>query len=89
MTYNPSIDVLLSDLRDDFLPCKLLREAAAGEIERLRKGIQDYLDGNYPHSRSYRPDACPHGLLWFNGDCDQCAEEHFQKLLARTQGESK
>jgi len=53
----------------------------ADEIERLRKGIQDYLDGNYPHSRSYRPDACPHGLLWFNGDCDQCIEEHFRKLL--------
>jgi hypothetical protein len=51
------------------------------EIGRLRKGIQDYLDGNYPHSRSYRPNACPHGLLWFNGDCDQCAEEHFTKLL--------
>jgi hypothetical protein len=51
------------------------------EIARLRKGIQDYLDGNYPHSRSYRPNACPHGLLWFNGDCDQCAEEHFTKLL--------
>ena len=27
---------------------------AAEEIERLRKGIQDYLDGNDLHPRSYR-----------------------------------
>ena len=55
------------------------------EIARLRKGIQDYLDGNYPHPRSYRPGKCPHGWYYFN-ECEQCTDEHFHKLLAVTIG---
>jgi hypothetical protein len=57
---------------------------AADEIERLRKGIQDFLDGNYPHPRSYRAQGpqttCPHGRYYYE-DCNSCDSEHFQKLL--------
>ena len=57
---------------------------ASSEIERLRKGIQDYLDGNYASSRSYRAQGpqttCPHGHYYYE-DCGQCIDEHFQRLL--------
>ena len=60
---------------------------AAEEIERLRKGIQDYLDGNYLHPRSYRVEGpqtrCPHGINYWDA-CEDCIDEHFQKLLTQT-----
>ncbi len=53
------------------------------EIERLRKGIQDYLDGNYPHPRSYRGGdmKCPHERYYYE-ECESCNDEYFAKLLA-------
>lgn len=55
------------------------------EVERLRKGIQDFLDGNYDNPRSYRaqgPQAkCPHGHYYYE-DCNSCDSEHFAKLLS-------
>jgi hypothetical protein len=50
------------------------------EAERLRQGIQDYLDGNYKSARSYRPGKCPHGLWYFN-ECENCNDEYFHSLL--------
>lgn len=58
---------------------------AANEIERLRKGIQDYLDGNYENPRQHRPDldACKHGMPWYS-ECITCDCEHFIALLSDT-----
>jgi len=55
---------------------------AADEIERLRKGIQDYLDGNYEHPRNHRPDLgeCKHGIPWY-AECACCDCDHFTALL--------
>lgn len=52
---------------------------------RLRKGIQDYLDGNYPNPRDARArgpqEKCPHGQFYWES-CENCIEAHFMKLLA-------
>lgn len=65
-------------------------EEAAAEIERLRKGIQDYLDGNYDHPRKYRAQGpqtkCPHGKLYWDA-CDGCIDDYFTKLLANSNGD--
>lgn len=57
----------------------LMRDAA-DEIERLRKGIQDMLDGNYPHPRSYRPKQCPHGAEYWH-ECPSCNDAALQAIL--------
>lgn len=56
--------------------------AIIDERDRLRKGVQDFLDGNYSNPRSYRHDtgACPHGQPYYQ-DCGECNDEHFRKLL--------
>lgn len=57
------------------------------EADRLRKGIQDYLDGNYEHPRKNRgldPQLrCPHGMFYWD-DCGNCIDEHFSRLLGET-----
>lgn len=55
---------------------------ASEEIARLRKGIQDYLDGNYVNPRKFRAGAgkCAHGQYWFE-DCGECIDFHFADLL--------
>lgn len=61
------------------------RDELAAEVKRLRKGIQDYLDGDYPHPRSYRGGGaqkqCPHGRYYYE-NCESCIDEHFHALLA-------
>jgi len=56
----------------------------AAEIARLRKGIQDYLDGNYVGPRAGRKDGaqtrCPHGMFYWDA-CENCIDEHFAALL--------
>ena len=54
-----------------------LREAA-DEIERLRKGIQDYLDGDYGRQQYFKTkhDKCPHGLFGWES-CENCIDAHF------------
>lgn len=54
-------------------------EALEGEIARLRKGIQDYLDGDY-EPKVKKIDKCPHGLYGYEA-CEECISEHFQRLL--------
>lgn len=57
------------------------------EIDRLRKGIQDYLDGNYGRSKHFKSkhDKCPHGLFSWEA-CENCIDEHFTALLAVPNG---
>jgi hypothetical protein len=55
-------------------------DSLRNEVARLRKGIQDFLDGNYENPRLHRPSKCGHGRLWFEG-CDECDAAHFEKLL--------
>lgn len=58
----------------------VLMDEAADEIARLRRGIQDMLDGNYPHPRAHRPGRCPHGV-WFYEECPACTDEALQAIL--------
>jgi hypothetical protein len=59
-------------------PCSA--ERAAREIERLRKGIQDYLDGDY-EPKITKMDKCQHGLYGYE-HCENCSDEHFARVLA-------
>lgn len=58
------------------------------EIFRLRKGIQDYLDGDYGRNQYFKTkhDKCPHGLFGWES-CENCIDAHFTALLSN--GESK
>ncbi len=53
---------------------------AWAEVFRLRKGIQDYLHGDY--SRVAKNDKCQHGCYGFEG-CEQCIDDYFEKLIAQ------
>ena len=56
---------------------------AASEIERLRKGIRAYLDGNYDHPRAHRhgpTKGCKHGRFYYE-DCCECDADYFSVLL--------
>ena len=46
---------------------------------KLRKGLQDYEDGNYEHAR--RINKCKHDRYGYEG-CEQCIDDHMQTLLA-------
>jgi len=50
------------------------------ELNRLRKGIQDYLDGNFGPDFPTKYDTCPHKKFGWE-DCGQCIDEHFTTLL--------
>lgn len=54
-------------------------EKAANEIARLRKGIQDYLDGDY-EPKVKKIDKCPHGRYGYEA-CEGCIDAWFAKLL--------
>lgn len=54
------------------------------EISRLRKGIQDYLDGDY-EPKVKKIDKCPHGQYGYEA-CEECISEHFQRLLTPPPG---
>lgn len=58
--------------------------ALAQEVERLRAGVQAFLDENYDHPRQHRPMSCRHGIAYWM-DCGQCNDEHFTRLLALSQ----
>ena len=66
---------------DDFAS-KIANQCFEAEqtAEKLRKGIQDFLDGEYHHPRSCRPQPCEHDNYWWE-DCNQCDEAHFMKVL--------
>jgi len=50
------------------------------EAERLRKGIQDYLDGNYGRNIPNKVDTCEHRLFKWEA-CENCIDAHFLRLL--------
>lgn len=56
--------------------------SAADEIDRLRKGIQDYLDGDYGRDKHFetKHDICPHGHFSWES-CEPCIDEHFTAVL--------
>lgn len=49
------------------------------EIERLRAGIQNFINGDY-EPRIKKIEKCKHGLYGYE-DCGSCASEHFEQLL--------
>jgi hypothetical protein len=49
------------------------------ESTRLRKGIQDYLDGDY-EPKVQKMERCPHGQYGYES-CEGCIDEWFQKLI--------
>jgi hypothetical protein len=53
--------------------------AAQAETAKLKKGIQDYLDGNYGR-RVRKYDRCPHGQYGYE-ICEACIDEHFTEVL--------
>lgn len=71
------LEVAYSQMNDAFI-------AAEDERQKLRQGIQDYLDGNYegPHSgRAKDPRyKCRHDRPYWEA-CDSCIDEHFADLL--------
>lgn len=54
----------------------------------LLKAIEDFLAGNYPHPRHYRPGKCPHGHFYW-AECEACNEKHFDRALDRYRAISK
>jgi hypothetical protein len=54
--------------------------AKNAEIARLRKGIQNYLDGNYGRHIPRKVDTCQHNKFGWEA-CENCIDEYFAKLL--------
>jgi hypothetical protein len=54
-------------------------------VVELERGICDFLAGDYPHPRKYRPNKCPHGTDYWQ-ECAACDEAHFENLLGKPQG---
>ena len=52
------------------------------EAAYLRKGIQNYLDGDYGRDQHFKTkhDQCPHNLFGWE-TCENCIDEYFTKLL--------
>ncbi len=52
------------------------------ENERLRDGIQRYIDGNYGRGKYFetKHDTCPHGQFSWQA-CEPCIDEYFSELI--------
>jgi hypothetical protein len=61
--------------------CKVIEKQDA-EIERLRGGIQAFLDGDY-EPKVKKIDKCPHGVYGYDA-CEACIEQHFVRVLNPT-----
>lgn len=59
--------------------CGCIYGGAAQHIERLHKGIVDYLHGDYP--RTAKNSKCPHGRYGFE-DCENCIDKYFEQLIS-------
>ena len=63
-------------------------ESAEQTVEKLRQGIQAYLDGDYDNPASHRYDnlslnkysGCEHGEPYYK-ECTICDDAYFSKLL--------
>lgn len=78
------MDDIVEQLREDARGGKAyheLSDMAADEIERLRAGIQAYLDGEYGYQfKGSKLLKCPHGQFRHE-TCEGCIDEHFTELL--------
>jgi hypothetical protein len=54
-------------------------DEVVAENVRLRKGITDYLHGDYP--RVKKTEQCKHSRYGFEG-CENCIDDYFEQLLA-------
>jgi hypothetical protein len=50
------------------------------EIDRLRQGIQGYLDGDYGRRIPRKVDKCAHGLFGWES-CENCIDAYFLALI--------
>jgi len=69
-----------SDAAFDYQQLKTLYDASNRKLNVAVKGINDFLDGDYPHPKSYRPKQCPHDKYYYQ-DCSECDTEHFENVL--------
>ena len=44
---------------------------AEKQRDQLQAAIDNFLAGDYPHPRAYRPDSCPHGKYYYE-ECPEC-----------------
>jgi hypothetical protein len=58
------------------------------KVRHLTAGIHDYIEGEYPNPRKYRPAFCPHGMAYYE-TCEQCIDEYFEKLLREVDSPSE
>jgi len=80
-----AVDYTRDDIRETFgtddssLVSVLLNALEASEttVEKLRQGISDYLQGDYPCPGA---ESCPHELYRWE-ECSECDDAHFSKLL--------
>jgi hypothetical protein len=70
-------DLLLQEITEESLATSRRLQA---ENDRLKEYIKKYLDGDYPHPRTYRPHDCPHGVEYWQ-DCAKCADEFLSQAL--------
>jgi hypothetical protein len=49
-------------------------------IAELETGIRNFLAGDYPNPRKYRPGHCPHGIHYW-AECTSCDTEYLEALL--------
>ncbi len=57
-------------------------EQQQAQLEAWEELVNNYISGNYPHPRSYRPLRCPHGQNYWE-DCDCCDNEYFRVGIKR------
>ena len=56
-------------------------DALRKEIERLRKGIQDYIEGGAPdRGIRHKVETCRHGKFGWEA-CEACIDAYFEALL--------
>jgi hypothetical protein len=75
-------------MEEELSEYRIKSELLEAENERLRKGIQDYLDGNYDHPRAHRHEpakGCKHARFYYE-DCSECDSAYFSALLGETVG---
>ena len=77
---NRDPSTVYDNLRTTHNRCNMLLhklEKAEAEVNRLRNGIQKYLDGDYPCPASHE---CPHNLYRWE-ECSQCDDMYFSALI--------
>ena len=50
-------------------------------IEEIKRGINDYLNGDYDNLRKSRPNKCEHDRNYYDA-CENCIDKHFTNLLS-------